>query len=178
MTTASENDNPLMTATGSNIIQVSGDLSVTNIVVQQAKTKSSPTGKLSRQERGQLSAWAEEVVTAEQGCVSSKIVRGALNAYLGVQSVEGITPDMIPKASIFLKGWRNCAHGRELSNDAMVAQVLRMWSIVPHIKLPTIEFARTNFNNELLRDMTVWELRATLAFTMTRWSTYWEARSV
>ncbi|WP_246185843.1 hypothetical protein [Pandoraea iniqua] len=167
-----------MTAMGSNIIQVSGDLSVTNIVVQQAKAKSPSIGKLSRQERGQLSAWAEEVVTAEQGSVSSKIVRGALNAYLGVQSVEGITPDMIQKASIFLNGWRNCAQGRELSNDAMVAQILRMWGIVPHIKMPTIEFARTNFNSELLRDMTMWELRATLAFTMTRWGSYWEARGV
>ncbi|VVD68764.1 hypothetical protein [Pandoraea commovens] len=165
-----------MTAMGSNIIQVSGDLSVTNIVVQRAKATS--VGKLSRQERGQLSAWAEEVVTAEHGCVSSKIVRGALNSYLGVQSVEGITPDMIPKAAIFLNGWRNCAHGRELSNDAMVAQVMRMWGIVPLLKMPTIEFARANFNNELLRDMTVWELRATLAFTMTRWNSYWEARGV
>lgn len=109
--------------------------------------------------------------------MSTKIVRGALNAYLGVKSVDEMTPDMVQKAGVFLNGWRNCAFGRELSADAMVAQVLRIWTTVPHVKTATMEFTRTNFNREVLRTMTAWELRSTLAYAMIKWQSYWEARN-
>jgi hypothetical protein len=59
----------------------------------------------------------------------------------------------------------------------MIAQVMRIWAIVPHVKVATLEFSRTNFNREMLRNMTAWELRATLAFAMTKWQSYWEARN-
>ncbi|VWC95691.1 hypothetical protein BLA17378_04883 [Burkholderia aenigmatica] len=178
MTTPSEKDAASITAMGSNIIQVSGDLSVTNnIVMQQPHAEVASAAKLSRHERGQLTAWAEEVVTAEQGNVTTKIVRGALNTYLGVKSVDEMTSDMVQRAALFLNGWRNCAFGRELSSDAMVAQVLRIWTIVPHLKTTTVEFTRMNFNREVLRSMTVWELRSTLAFAMAKWQSYWEARN-
>ncbi|MBN6732752.1 hypothetical protein [Burkholderia multivorans] len=177
MTTASEKNVAAQTAMGSHIIQVSGDLSVTNIVMQQPLEQMPAVVKLSRQERAQLAAWAEEVVAAEQGNVSTKVVRGALNAYLGVKSVDEMTPDMVQRAGVFLNGWRNCASGRELSTDAMVAQVLRIWTTVPHVKTATIEFARANFNREVLRTMTAWELRSTLAYAMVKWQAYWEARN-
>ena len=177
MTTPSEKDAAAQTAMGSNIIQVSGDLSVTHIVMQHPTEAAPAVSKLSRHERGQLSAWAEEVVAAEQGNVSTKIVRGALNAYLGVKSVDEMTPDMVQKAGVFLNGWRNCAFGRELSADAMVAHVLRIWTTVPHVKTATMEFTRTNFNREVLRTMTAWELRSTLAYAMIKWQSYWEARN-
>lgn len=177
MTTQSTKDVASMSAMGNHIIQVGGDLSVTNVVMQALQQETPVEPKLSREERSQLRAWADEVVAAEQGSVTTKIVRGALNAYLGVKSVEEMTPDMIPRAGVFLNGWRNCAFGRELSTDAMVAQVLRIWSIVPHLKATTMEFTRAHFNREVLRSMSIWELRTTLAFAMTKWQMYWEARN-
>ncbi|HHV7519315.1 TPA: hypothetical protein ACUNF5_000749 [Burkholderia orbicola] len=165
-----------MSASGFGIIQVAGDLSITQ-VLQSDAPPAEVVERLSREERAQLSAWAEEVVAAEAGLVTTKLVRASLNAHLGVKSVDEMIADMFPRANVYLTGWRNCAFGRELSNDAMIAQVMRIWAIVPHVKVATLEFSRTNFNREMLRNMTAWELRATLAFAMTRWQSYWEARN-
>ncbi|WP_080484176.1 hypothetical protein [Burkholderia cenocepacia] len=176
MATKSEKTLDTMSASGFGIIQVAGDLSITH-VVQRDQPQVVEVARLSRVERGQLSSMAEEVVAAESGLISTKLVRASLNAHLSVKSVEEMTADMFPRATVYLNGWRNCAFGRELSIDAMVAQMLRIWAIVPHLKTSTLDFTRTNFNREVLRNMTVWELRATLAFAMTKWHSYWEARN-
>ncbi|WP_175682555.1 hypothetical protein [Burkholderia cenocepacia] len=165
-----------MSASGFGIIQVAGDLSITQ-VLQSDAPPAEVVERLSREERAQLSAWAEEVVAAEAGLVTTKLVRASLNTHLGVKSVDEMVADMFPRATVYLNGWRNCAFGRELSIDAMIAQVMRIWTIVPHVKAATLEFSRTNFNREVLRNMNVWELRATLAFAMTKWQSYWEARN-
>ncbi|NVE25675.1 hypothetical protein [Burkholderia glumae] len=165
-----------MSASGFGIIQVAGDLSITQ-VLQSGAPPLDVVERLSREERAQLSAWAEEVVAAEAGLVTTKLVRASLNTYLGVKSVDEMNADMFPRATVYLNGWRNCAFGRELSIDAIIAQVMRIWTIVPHVKTATLEFSRANFNRELLRNMTAWELRATLAFAMTKWQSHWEARN-
>ncbi|MCO8643863.1 hypothetical protein KGP93_11180 [Burkholderia multivorans] len=175
---ATKSTKPLssMSASGFGIIQVAGDLSITH-VLQQDQAAVIEVARLSREERSQLSALTEEVVAAESGLVSARLVRASLNLHLGVKSVEEMTADMFPRATVYLNGWRNCAAGRELSIDAMVAQMMRIWAIVPHLKTSTLEFTRTHFSREVLRNMTVWELRAALAFTMAKWSSYWETRN-
>ncbi len=165
-----------MSASGFGIIQVAGDLSITQ-VLQQDQAAVIEVSRLSREERSQLSALTEEVVAAESGLISARLVRASLNLHLGVKSVEEMTADMFPRATVYLNGWRNCAAGRELSLDAMIAQMMRIWAIVPHLKTSTLEFTRTHFSREVLRNMSVWELRAALAFTMAKWSSYWEARN-
>ncbi len=165
-----------MSASGFGIIQVAGDLSITQ-VLQQDQAAVIEVPRLSREERSQLSALTEEVVAAESGLISARLVRASLNLHLGVKSVEEMTADMFPRATVYLNGWRNCAAGRELSLDAMIAQMMRIWAIVPHLKTSTLEFTRTHFSREVLRNMSVWELRAALAFTMAKWSSYWEARN-
>ncbi|WP_342320483.1 hypothetical protein [Burkholderia pseudomallei] len=165
-----------MSASGFGIIQVAGDLSITQVVHQDQDEKPE-VKRLTKEERVQLSTFTEEVVAAEMGLVSAKLVRASLNAYLGVRSVEDMTAEMFNRASIYLNGWRNCASGRELSIDAMVAQVMRIWTIAPPVKVATLDFTRANFSREILRNMTVWELRATLAFAMAKWQSYWEARN-
>ncbi|WP_322037224.1 hypothetical protein [Burkholderia cepacia] len=176
MATKSTKPLGIMSASGFGIIQVAGDLSITQ-VLQPDAPPADAVERLSREERAQLSAWAEEVIAAEAGLVTTKLVRASLNSHLGVKSVEEMVSGMFPRANVYLNGWRNCALGRELSIDAMIAQVMRIWAIVPHIKTVTLEFTRTSFNREVLRNMTIWELRATLAFAMTKWQSYWEARN-
>ncbi|WP_353191986.1 hypothetical protein [Pandoraea pnomenusa] len=162
-----------MTASGFGIIQVAGDLSITQVL--HANGPAAPM--LSREERSKLSSLTEEVVLAESGIVSTRLVRASLNTHLNVGGVDGMTAEMFPRASLYLTGWKNCAAGQELSVEAMVAQVMRIWTIVPQLKATTLEFTRSHFSRDVLKTLSVWELRATLAYTMARWNTYWEARN-
>jgi len=172
-----------MSATGSRNVQVQGDFSVTQIlyVLPQAANGSEAAEthepRLTQEERAQLAIWADEVVQAESGLVSSKIVRAALNAHVGVKSVTGMTAEMFGRATVFLQGWKNCAAGRDLSPDAMIAQILRMWTIVPGLRGTILEFTKAAFQREMLKGMSTWELRTTLAYSMTRWQSYWEQRN-
>lgn len=172
-----------MHASGSSIIQVAGDYSVTQILYQQpgrnneAAAGEQPATKLGSEERTQLAIWTDEVVQAESGLVPAKIVRSALNSYLGVKGVDHMTPEMFGRASIFLQGWKSCAAGRELSLDATIAQILRMWAIVPGLRGTVTDFTRATFQREMLKGMTTWELRTTLSFCMTKWQAYWEQRN-
>lgn len=169
-------------ASGSNIIQIHGDFSITQILqsAQAACNEGAPESdqtKLSPEERAQLAIWTEEVVQAESGLVHSKIVRASLNAHLGVKNVGEMTAEMFNRATIFLQGWKSCALGRDLSPEATIAQILRMWTIVPGLRGTILEFTKFAFQREMLKSMTTWELRATLAYSMTRWQAYWEQRN-
>ncbi|MCG5260404.1 hypothetical protein EM868_00355 [Cupriavidus gilardii] len=183
MEVGSKHEPGAMHATGSGIIQVAGDYSVTQILYQQAAGNSDtaendpPATRLTPEERTQLAIWTDEVVQAESGLVSARIVRSALNSYLGVKGVDYMTPDMFGRASIFLQGWKSCAAGRELSSDASIAQILRMWVIVPGLRGTVTEFTRATFQREMLKGMSPWELRTTLSYCMTRWQAYWEQRN-
>lgn len=65
----------------------------------------------------------------------------------------------------------------EQSDGAMSAKVLRVWTIVPGLRGTIVEFTKSEFQREMLKGMSTWELRATLAFSMTRWQAYWEQRN-
>jgi hypothetical protein len=64
-----------------------------------------------------------------------------------------------------------------MSNEASIAQVMRMWNAVPALRGITLEFTRGTFQRELLKNMTTWELRTTLSFTMAKWQTFWEGQA-
>lgn len=178
MATRPRNSSDPMTVVGSGNIQVGGDLHVTQILLPTSTLgERGAARKLSTPERQQLAIWADEVVDAEVGLISAKIVRASLNEYVGVKSVAEMTADMYVRASVYLQGWISCASGASLSHEACVAQVLRMWAIVPSLRGITNDFCRAEFQQELLKNMTIWELRTTMAFVMTKWQQHWELRN-
>jgi len=166
-----------MLATGSGIIQVAGDLSVVLTAAPTELGQDTAAAKLSQEERLQLSVLTDEVVAAEAGLVTAKVVRSALNAHIGVKTVAAMTSADFPKATLYLSGWKACAAGKEISSDAAVAQVLRMWAIVPGLRGTVTEFTRATFQREMLKGMSPWELRTTLSYCMTKWQAYWEQRN-
>lgn len=165
-----------MSAPGSSNIQVGGNYTVTEIHVHNGVQTEQPPRGPSAAERAQLAQLVDEVVNAEAGLVCAKIVRATLNVHVDVKTVSEMTHEQFSRALVFLLGWKSCAQAKELTPDATIAQILRMWAAVPALRGLTTEFSRGVFHKERLKNMTSWELRCTLGFVMSRWQAYWEQR--
>ncbi|MFJ2987855.1 hypothetical protein ACIPF8_08310 [Collimonas sp. NPDC087041] len=164
-------DDIKQSAKGTGIIQVSGDLHIFNIAapIQPEKT-------LSWDQRQQLTRLVIEVEDAEKSIISQMRIRVALNKEMGVKGVQQMTPEIFPKAVTYLSGWRSCALGEHQYETAMIAQVIRMWIIVPTLKAEVEQFALRQFATSTLKDLDFWKMRCVLSFVMTSWSEHWKRK--
>lgn len=160
-------------AVGSGHVQIGGIVIINGYEVTPVQGARVGDQLLNPDQRAELTHLAEEIVQAEGGIITTKLVRASLNDYIGVGSVTEMTADCFERAVVYLTGWRNCAAGKELSQEASIAQILRMWAIVPGLRGVTNDFARATFGFSMLKNMTAWELRSTLAFVMAKWQNHW-----
>lgn len=166
-------------AKGNVIIQVSGDLNIINMIASPAVTTAQSEHSLiplTWEQRQQLSKLVAEVEQAEKNITSQMRIRVALNKEMGVKGVQQMTPEIFPKAVTYLTGWRSCALGEHQYETAMIAQVIRMWVIVPTLKAEAEQFALRHFGSSTLKDLDYWKMRCILAFVMNSWAGHWKGK--
>ncbi|WP_211452598.1 hypothetical protein [Collimonas antrihumi] len=128
-------------------------------------------------QRQQLTKLVVEVEQAEKSIISQMHIRVALNKEMDVKGVQQMTPDIFRKAVTYLAGWRSCALGEPQQEAAMIAQVIRMWVIIPTLKTEVEQFSLRQFGTSTLKDLDYWRMRCVLALAMSSWAEHWRGKS-
>jgi len=155
-------------AIGSGNIQVGGDLYIS----VYHTTTALPRSRLTAQHKRQIAALVGAIEQAELGKVSAKIIRGSMNRKLGVRTIDELDANDLPKALLYLNGWRACVGNEPLSDAAMVSQILRMGAICGLLG-EVEEFAQRAFHTTQIMSLKGWSLKCVMAYAMYKWQRHW-----
>lgn len=154
------------------LIGGNGNIQIHNLTIVVNDPPDTKT-RLTSMQLAALIKLIDEVAAAESHRIDAEIIQTALLDHLKVSDIKSLESAQYRRAELYLTGWANCARNSQLSNKAIVAQILRIWRIAPPLKQVVCDFSRTNFDISKLDGLSEWALRCVFNFTMHRWCQYW-----